>query len=42
MAGVNIGVCEFDSVVIALDVYKTIWTPLVDETLQLRHVGRYQ
>ena len=42
MAGDNTGVYEFDSVVRGLHAYKTVWTPLIDETLQVHHVGRYQ
>ena len=33
MAGANTGAYEFDSVVRGLHVYKTVWTPLTDETL---------
>ena len=42
MAGANTGVDKFDSMVRALHVYKTVWTPLIDETLRVHHVGRYQ
>ena len=35
MAGANTCVYEFDSVVIALHIYKTVWIPLIDEILQV-------
>ena len=35
MAGVSTGVFEFDSVVRGYHVYKTVWTPTIDETLQV-------
>ena len=34
MAGTNTGVYEFDSVVRGLHIYKTVWTPLIDEMAQ--------
>ena len=37
MAGANTSVYKFDSVVKGLHVYKTVWTPLIDETLEVHH-----
>ena len=30
------------SIIRAIHVYKTTWTPLIHETLYVHHVGRYQ
>ena len=38
----NTDVYKFDSMVRALYVYKTVWTPFIDEILQVHHAGRYQ
>ena len=35
MAGASTSVFEFDSVVRGHHVYKTVWTPTIDETLQV-------
>ena len=42
MAGANIDVYEFDGMVRGLHIYKTAWTPLINETLQVYHAGRHQ
>ena len=42
IAGASTGVYEFNSVVKGRHIHKTAWTPLVDETLQVHGVGRYQ
>ena len=39
MAGAIAGVYKFDIVVRGLHVYKTVWTLLIDETLQVYHMG---
>ena len=42
MAGAYTGVYKFTSVVKGHQVYKTVWTPLIDETLIVHGVVRYQ
>ena len=39
MAGTSTGVYEFHSMIRGHDVYKTIWTPVIDETLQVMQEG---
>ena len=42
MTDTNTGVYEFDNGIRSPHVYKTVWTPLIDEMLQVHNVGRYQ
>ena len=39
MAGTSTGVYEFHTVVRGHHVYKTVWTPVIDETLQVAQEG---
>ena len=31
---------KFDSLVRVIHIYETVWTPLIDEKLEVHHVGR--
>ena len=41
MTDANTDVYKLASVVRGLHIYKTIWTPPIDEMLQVHHAGRY-